>query len=181
MAEGGQPRVNLGFLGIVEHPQHGLIGGYLILNSLGRPLEFHCSTPLRPNRAQQILFGPTLRPYLFGEQIGQTLVSKCSIVPALICTDHADSLALRDFITIPMALVAANANDPAGAISSGCLDLSNCIARVARQHAGDEQQIVGIAAGLGQNFDFLEPFGRIREAIQEALATWNVEPSARCA
>ncbi|MBL9124077.1 MAG: hypothetical protein JNG90_10630, partial [Planctomycetaceae bacterium] len=46
----------LGFLTVVEHEQLGLIGGYLLLNLSGRPLEFHCTAPLKPNRAQQILY-----------------------------------------------------------------------------------------------------------------------------
>src|SRR5688500_11494160 len=58
----------LGFLTVVEHDQFGLVGGYLILNSSGRPLEFHCTAPVKPSRAQQILYGPTLTPYLYGEQ-----------------------------------------------------------------------------------------------------------------
>jgi hypothetical protein len=56
----------LGFLAVVEHELHGLFGGYLLLNATGRPLEFHCTAPVRPNRAQQILYGPTLEPYLYG-------------------------------------------------------------------------------------------------------------------
>ena len=67
---------SIGFLTIREYEELGLIGGYLVLNVNGRPLEFHCTAPVRPNRAQQILYGPTLEPFLFGEQIGQALVSK---------------------------------------------------------------------------------------------------------
>ena len=66
----------LGFLTVLEHAQHGLMGGYLVLNPAGRPLEFHCTTPIKPNRAQEILYGPTLEPYLFGEQIGKALVDQ---------------------------------------------------------------------------------------------------------
>ena len=59
----------IGFLTVVTIPDQGLVGGYLVLNAAARPLEFHCTTPVRANRAQEILYGPTLRPYLFGEQI----------------------------------------------------------------------------------------------------------------
>ncbi len=65
----------IGFLSVIEHDELGLFGGYLVLNMAGRPLEFHCTSPVRPNRAQEILYGPTLRPFLFGEQIGQALLS----------------------------------------------------------------------------------------------------------
>ena len=59
----------MGFLTVVEHPEFGLFGGYLLLNWAGRPLEFHCTAPLKPNRAQEILYGPTLEPFLYGEQM----------------------------------------------------------------------------------------------------------------
>src|SRR4051812_23172961 len=64
MTAGGASPAALGFLTVVEDEQQGLVGGYLLLNPLGRPVEFHCTAPVKPNRAQQILYGPTLRPYL---------------------------------------------------------------------------------------------------------------------
>ena len=85
----------VGFLTVLEHSQHGLMGGYLVLNIAGRPLEFHCTAPVKPNRAQQILYGPTLEPYLYGEQIGQALVSKSSLEPLVIFTDRPPALAVR--------------------------------------------------------------------------------------
>src|SRR5438034_1245608 len=85
----------IGFLTVLEHAQQGLMGGYLVLNESGRPLEFHCTTPIKPNRAQQILYGPTLEPYLFGEQIGKALVSKSAVDPLLICTDLRAAMAVR--------------------------------------------------------------------------------------
>lgn len=102
----------LGFLTVVEHQPHGLFGGYLILNTLGRPLEFHCTAPVKPNRAQTILYGPTLLPFLYGEQIGGTLIAKANAAPAAICTDVEPVLSVRDFVNLPVALVvAADADD----------------------------------------------------------------------
>src|SRR6266404_1210747 len=51
----------VGFLTVVSSEPHGLVGGYLVLNALGRPLEFHCTAPVKPNRAQEILYGATLQ------------------------------------------------------------------------------------------------------------------------
>ena len=103
----------IGFLTVLEHGQHGLFGGYLVLNTAGRPLEFHCTTPVRPNRAQEILYGPTLRPYLYGEQIGRTLLAKAKSEPLAVCTDVEPALALRDFVPLPLALVLVDPQ-PAG-------------------------------------------------------------------
>src|SRR3972149_4170698 len=98
-------KLALGFLTIIEHAQHGLFGGYLILNTSGRPLEFHCTTPIKPNRAQEILYGPTLEAFLYGEQIGQTLLKQSNIQPLMVCTDREPALAVREYVSLPVVLV----------------------------------------------------------------------------
>ena len=95
----------IGFLTVIEHPQHGLFGGYLVLNLAGRPLEFHCTAPIKPNRAQQILYGPTLESFLYGEQIGSTLLGHAKTSALFICTDREPVLSLRDLIDLPVVLV----------------------------------------------------------------------------
>lgn len=95
----------IGFLTIIEHPRHGFIGGYLVLNPAGRPIEFHCTTPVRANRAQEILYGSSLYPYLYGEQIAQTLVSKSKTTVNFLLTDQLPVLALQDFISFPVIYV----------------------------------------------------------------------------
>lgn len=96
---------SIGFLTVLDQGNDGLFGGYLVLNAAGRPLEFHCTAPVRANRAQQILYGATLAPYLYGEQIGCTLVGKAKTSPLWICTDVEPALAVRDFVETPVALL----------------------------------------------------------------------------
>jgi hypothetical protein len=92
----------------------------LVLNVAGRPLEFHCTAPIKPNRAQHILYGPTLEPYLFGEQIGQALVAKSAADPLMICTDLRPAMAVRPLVDPPVALVLkdADAMRPDAALAS---------------------------------------------------------------
>lgn len=181
----------LGFLTILEHEQQGAVGGYLILNLAGRPLEFHCTAPLKPNRAQQILFGPTLDSYLYGEQIGQTLVGKGSIEPIAICTDVERALSVRDYVSIPVALVfaAAPSEPPASASPEQSLwrvdaahgfgdhlrpfrlgenRLAVCPARDT-----DRETIVARLCEIS-GMDLREPFSRIREAVEEALRSTRI-------
>jgi hypothetical protein len=169
----------LGFLTVLQNEQLGLVGGYLILNAAGRPLEFHCTAPVKPNRAQQILFGPTLDAYLYGEQIGQTLVAKGSLQPAAVYTNVDRVLSVRDFISLPVALVLAEA--PAAQTIAGSewrVDAAHAAAshlapfelgrnRLAVARDADRQAILAHAAELAA-FDLAEPFDRIREAVEEA-------------
>jgi hypothetical protein len=162
----------IGFLTVTEHAEHGLFGGYLILNTSGRPLEFHCTAPLKPSRAQEILYGPTLRPFLFGEQIGQTLLAKSKVKPLLVCTDAEPMLAAREFSEVPLLLVNAVEGESKVMGLSESFTLGRCQVLAASTHPEDqtialEQWSTAHAGAL----DLLEPFTRIREALEEAQKT----------
>jgi hypothetical protein len=182
----------LGFLTVIEHPEHGLFGGYLLLNMAGRPLEFHCTTPVRPNRAQRILYGFTLEPYLCGEQIGQTLLGKAQARPLAICTDREPAMSVRQYVDAPVALVLPPDDLPRHTLTVGeepsaetaktwRLDGAHAsrppyiVFRLGRNRlavpagaTADREQISRSLEGLADWFDLAEPFGRIREAIEEA-------------
>lgn len=102
-----------GFLTVVQQPTVGLVGGYLLLNAQARPLEFHCTAPVRASRTQEILYGPTLEPFLYGEQIGRTLFQACQQQPTAIFTDRAPALSAAEHVTAPVWLVVGAAT-PAG-------------------------------------------------------------------
>ncbi len=181
---GSAAKLSLGFLTVVESSQHGLCGGYLLLNSLGRPLEFHCTAPIKPNRAQEILYGPTLQPFLYGEQIGQTLLAKSRLQPAIVYTDCEPALAVREHVELPVVLVlppeAAAPPDAAAQGSYHRLDPAHAGPRLVSFSLGqnrvavsqafevDQRNVEQLAARLGSVFDLREPFQRIREAIEEA-------------
>jgi hypothetical protein len=192
-----KPSPAFGFLTVVEYPEHGLVGGYLVLNQSGRPLEFHCTAPIKPNRAQQILYGPTLESYLFGEQIGRALLSKSSVEPVVIWTDREQALAVREFVDVPVGLVMP-ANTGTGAGDDGVVAGEEsrpvpassptapaighappvtvpAVFRLGRNRlavsplaAADRESIADRLGDLAETFDLAEPFERIREAIEEA-------------
>src|SRR4029077_1762342 len=95
---------NLGFLTVL-HEASGFLGGYLVTNLWGRPLEFRLSTAVQPNRVQQILYGPTLPGYVCGELIGKTLVEKTGTPAQVILTDTFDVWNLRRIVDVPVVWV----------------------------------------------------------------------------
>jgi hypothetical protein len=182
----------IGFLTVSEYDAQGMFGGYLVLNSVGRPLEFYCTAPVRPTRAQQILYGPTLKPYLYGEQIGRALLSKSRAKPQLVFTDVPSALTVRDVIPVPAVLVSperlpetdaggmeTDADRPTSAADAPApieptpfklhfFHVGRQRLAVAESHASDQQRIVDLWQAHAEGFDLGEPFGRIREAIDEA-------------
>jgi hypothetical protein len=157
----------IGFLTLGEHSELGLYGGYLVLNAAGRPLEFHCTAPVKPNRAQEILYGNTLKPYLYGEQIGQTLIKKAKAATAVVFTDAEPALAAREFVEMPVALVSADAESLIRP-SLAPFKLGPHEVAVSVNFASDRGAILDRIANQLDQLDLLEPFGRIKEALEEA-------------
>jgi hypothetical protein len=152
----------LGFLSVVEHEVHGLFGGYLLLNAAGQPLEFHCTAPVKPNRAQQILYGPTLESYLYGEQIGATLINASQRRPVVLLVEQRAAMSVREHIELPTALVVV-----ADAVAQEFMVGQNRLWIPAR-YAADQELIMRRLNAHEDLFDLREPFERIRFAIEEA-------------
>jgi hypothetical protein len=170
-ANGKQDQLRLGFLTAIEVPDRGFVGGLLVTNHCGRPLEFQCTVPVRPNSTQEILYGPTLASFILGELIGGTLVEKAGVKPQLILTDREQILELRNHVEQPVALVEPQ-NDPAesqGVESTRSLRLGRQIVRFHAAHETDREAVTGGARQIPADADLREPFDRVREALQETL------------
>jgi hypothetical protein len=159
------PKAQLGFLGVVNLAGTGFVGGLLVTNQLGRPLEFQCTTPVKPNRTQEILYGPTLTSFVCAELIGKTLFERLQVKPQLIVCDQPEILALRSVISLPVALIlpkAAKAEE--GTIRAGAHQL-----RLHVDFESDRDVVTEIAKSFPGDADLIEPVERVREALQETL------------
>jgi hypothetical protein len=155
----------IGFLTVLESADHGVFGGYLVLSPHGRPLEFRCSTPVAASRAQQILYGASLRPYLLAEVIGQTLLAGAELPVRLVLTDQRDMLPLAGLRSEPLVLIEQPASTDAENFDAS-LDFAGCLLT-----ASPGVAITGFAAILqtfSAHIDLCEPFERIRAALVEA-------------
>lgn len=158
----GNAAVAFGFLTVVESPAHGLFGGYLLVDVSGRPLEFHCTAPVKVSRAQAILYGTTLHGHLHGRQIGGALLAEGGVAPVVVLTDQEPMLQVRPHTSLPVALVRrAGAERPGFTV--GATHVDDAGGDPARQATIREQ-----LAELGAAVDLCEPFERIRAAIDEA-------------
>ncbi len=167
-----------GFLTVVEDDQHGFFGGYLVLSELGRPLEFHCSTPVFPSQAQKILYGSTLRSYLLGELIGPVLVKKAKLPVLAVLTDLEEMLSLGLVWSGVLAWVGAvkegegsngsGVISPPAEASSPGLVLEGYRLRGSSTCCWGAEDLRETLSTLISYIDLAEPFERIREAIQEA-------------
>ena len=135
-------QVSLGFITVVDHDELGCIGGYLILNLGGRPLEFHCTAPVRANRAQQILYGISLKPFLYGELVGRSLIEKGLESPLAIIANQPELNSLQALIDVPLIQLD---------------DVEN-----------SQSAVIHELQMFMETIPIYEPFDRITDAIEEA-------------
>ncbi len=161
----------IAYFTVVDDERTGWTGGLLVLNGGGRPLEFQCTLPVRPSRAHEILYGPTLRDHLIGEVIGPLLVDKCRMTMSLLCCGQPESLTLAHGIDVPVALIVEAAETDEGPITedtligSATVTLAGATLQVPMER---EEEVAALMSSFADLPDALEPFNRIREAIKEA-------------
>lgn len=174
----------IGFITVSGNIKQGFVGGFLLLNRVGRPLEFHCTTPVVPNRAQEILYGKTLRSFLFGEQIAQALLAHSRPEVSLIFTNLPEMLLAQKEIELPLVFIMSRKTDQVFSDE----DLQRVLSSVPGMNSNQwkflvkekyilvfADNILKLLSHFSDQFDLLlasmepmEPFDRIRSAVEEA-------------
>lgn len=163
------------FYTVVEDEIAGYFGGYLALNEQGRPLEFHCTAPVQPTRAQRILYGATLSGYLIGEQIGVALHAKTKSQTQAVLTDIPAGFDLDGRIDAPVGLVSKEI--PRDLIGDKLAFREWSILC----RSGQSMKMDSLLQELTDSLDLFEPFARIREAIAEAKKATKPDAANRAA
>ncbi len=158
--------LNLGFLTVL-HEGGSYLGGYLVTNVWGRPLEFRLSSAVQPNRVQQILYAGTLAPYVCGELIGKALIDKAGLPVQMVVTTCESALDLRLKLEVPVVWLAPPDDARAGGPLAVELPESRGVLLCHPRHEGDAAVVRQLLNEMN-GFDVVEPFARIREAIAEA-------------
>lgn len=176
--------LNFGFLTCTEIEGLGVCGGLLILNQSARPLEFHCTLPVKINAVHATLYGASLESYLRGELLGQALAAKPKVPPHVFVTDCGATAEVRSFCERPVCVVRnrseateLSANASGEWLDWACYDLAHQEIFLAPQSpqltddAGTRlgpEAIRSALSSYAERHDLMEPFDRVRQAMIEA-------------
>lgn len=161
---GDTTAASYGFLTTVDSATHGVFGGYLVIDVTGRPLEFHCTAPVKVSRAQRILYGATLPAQLHGRQIGATLLADTATRPLAVLTDDEALLHVRPHTPLPVVLVRPRDGAAPGRGDGRAVFGAAAVLLPDAAPADLLDRLEALAAGV----ELSEPFERIRAAIDEA-------------
>lgn len=166
---GQKATTGLGFLRVLELDGGGFVGGMLVTNHLGRPLEFQCTTPLKPNRTQVILYGPTLAPFIYSELIGKTLFARLDIKPQLIVIDQDPLLDLRLHVQVAVAQLLDEQAKGSSLADETRLQVGKQHLRFHADVPEDRDEAARHLSALPGDADLREPLERVSEALKETL------------
>lgn len=171
-----QKRFHLGFLWVTK-TEFGYLGGLLVTNQLGRPLEFQCTSPVRPNKTQEILYGPTLQSFLFAELIGKTLFDRLGVKPDLIIVSQADLLDLRPLISSVVACLVDRDDSRRDLPDQTRVQMGQQQLRFHPDHPDDLEQVQIRCGKISNDADLSEPLDRVKDALVETVKTSSVAGS----
>ncbi len=174
-----QNKVKLGFLAFKEL-ERGYRGGLLITDNRGKPLEFRCTSPIRPNQVQRILYGRNLIPYLAVNLIGIPLTNSVTEKPTLIVVNHDVFLDLRELIEKPVLFIRRQGesfgtdvdtqnrpnHDPVLLECEGAR-FDPIVVESHWRYREETQQLRQHLREIFDYVDLLEPFERVAHALEE--------------
>ncbi len=164
-----------GFL-VIEADEAGTyVGGLMVTDASGLPVDFRFTDPVTPTRLQRALYGRVLDRYLRSEIVLKTLLEALDQPPGLLVVDDA-SLLDEPIDVCPVAFVGRSKSDPLGAVgtrsgqgaNSFLLQLSDPghpLRVTLPADSAHETIVAETLLLLSGRMDILEPTERVRAAL----------------
>ena len=168
------PEAFLGYLAVRAEAE-GVLGGLLILDANGDPVDFAYTEPVRLTWPTRVLFGDRLAAYIATRVLAPPLLASVTVKPAVMCFDDPAVLS-RNFILDAPAAVCCSVGVPAKKQYWRDLALNGATTNAERSWWGQLEAAEGIRAVLALVADsrspdeMIEPFERLRLALREVPA-----------
>lgn len=169
--------VHIAFLDLLKgQPETSYIGAVLVTDSLGVPVEFRCTHPVKPTEIQRQLYGSTLQRHVGVELCGKPLLKSLQNPPRLVFTKLELLLGVREASPVPVLFVRYAGEvlrvdqGPAGGGTEVKVDPKNSniqpiILRSDARFESDPETAKEILEEVLLNVDPIEPFERINKAV----------------
>jgi len=139
------------------------LGALMLTDGRARPLHFGYVSPIKPTGIQRLLYGPTLREHVRIDVIASKLFQGMPQVPQVVFVDSQELLSARRLISSPLAYLARKEGrkDESASLSTLVYETN--------ENTDDRDAIGGVIALLESQVNLIEPFGRMIEALKEAM------------
>lgn len=152
--------IRLAFIDVTVFSDGSIRGGILTTDIETRPFEFRVTSPIKPTQVQQILYGASLKDYVYGELICVPLVKATKEKISMALVREIFLISMRPLISVPVIIVRSDSPTVNGGIRS--------VSFSPHQNFRNELSFAQtILTPVIQKHDLLEPFERLRLALNE--------------
>jgi hypothetical protein len=176
----GESKTAIGFLSYRELTSgDGYHAGLLVTDSAGKPIEFRCTSAVRPNAVQRTLYGGTLMPYIAQQLFALPLVRAVQSKPRVVLVEDEVFLGARPSSPTPLlwarrqgealqvgTAVAAKAVDAAVLLDSPGGRYQPVVIRGHPTYPDEASELRGELRSVFGHMDILEPFSRVARALE---------------
>jgi hypothetical protein len=158
------------------------MGGVLITDRLGIPIEFRHTEPVSPTKVQQVLYGKALERFLKSETLAKCLLNDLENKPDLLVVPDAEYNELTRLYHFPFVQLSKASREPLqkhgdfvdvneSEVHLQILSLREPLrVRVDRKNAASMAAVKTILIDVGRTMDMLEPMSRVQEALKALVA-----------
>ncbi len=137
------------------------VGGIIVVDERGIPLEFKYTKPVQPTELQRIIYGKALEDYLHVEIIAKSLLSKLENKPGVILTDDVKLIEAGEGIFhVSKTTEGEKRGEGEYVIASAGINYR----LVGNGSIPDE--ILDELRAFSERMDLLEPFQRLHRALE---------------
>jgi len=172
------PDNRVAFLGMLNLDKGSAYrGGILVTDGCGKPVEFRCTAPVRPNPVQKTLYGQTLLPHIAVELIGLPLLRSIQEKPALVIIQDAVFFDVRLHLETALVRLWRQGEQvilqPTGeqAQTNAVLNCATgkfqpIVSEPHWQFRGDSESYGPQLSEMFGRWDLIEPFDRLNRALE---------------
>jgi hypothetical protein len=152
-------------------------GGILVTDGWGKPIEFRCTAPVRPNTVQRTLYGQTLLPHIAVALIGVPLLRSIQEHPEFIIIQDSVFFDIRLHFEKPVVklwrqgeqvrLQESTDQETAGVVlPCGTGRFQPIVSETHWQFRGDFDLCGNQLKEMFGRWDLIEPFDRLTRALE---------------
>ncbi len=180
-------KLSIGYVLSLAVADSVFMGGAMVTDAYGLPLEFRYTEPVRATKLQRVLYGDVLEKYIHSDVITANLVGRLEQKPDLILTADPALLPVLEAAGRKAAVLSAGHVSPLkeyGAQQDAVegdffLQLTDsgspARVRVASADPAKKAEAARILTEAGRTMDALEPLARVEAAVR---MLWEEAPEA---
>jgi hypothetical protein len=158
MAETRENR--LAFMDVILFPDGAIRGGILTTDIETRPYEFRITSSIKPTQLQQMLYGTSLKDYVYGELICAPLIKATKEKINFVLTRERYIMEVRPLVAVPIVLMSYNDKAASDGLKPICF-------QVHKDYSSELPHAQLVLTPITQKLDLMEPFERLKLALNE--------------